>query len=436
MHIAVIGTGYIGLVTGTTFAEFGVEVTCIDVDESKIAMLNEGKIPIYEPGLEEMVQRNMKAGRLHFTTDIKQGVQRALVVFIGVGTPSREDGTHNMDYAEQAARSIGEAMNGYKVIVMKSTVPVGTGAWLKGILSEYVSEDMFDIASNPEFLREGSAIEDSVRPDRVVIGTDSEQARAILRDLYRPLYLIETPFVFTNVATSELIKYASNAFLSTKISFINEMANICEQIGGDVHVVAKAMGLDGRIGPKFLRAGVGYGGSCFPKDNSALVHMAKELGAPARIVEAVIDVNERQMYKGFEKVKEALGGSVEGKVIGLLGLAFKPETDDFREAPSQVIVDNIRKEGGTVQAFDPEGMIQAKAVLGDEGITYCENAYDAIRGADVMVVVTEWNEFRLLDLERVHGLLKEPNIVDLRNVYEPAAVRDLGFSYECVGRKI
>ena len=434
MHIAVIGTGYIGLVTGTCFAEFGVEVTCIDVDESKIEMLNSGNIPIYEPGLEDMVHRNMKAGRLKFTTDTKEGVQNALVVFIGVGTPSREDGSHDMTYVEQAVRSIGEAINGYKVIVMKSTVPVGTGVWLREILSEYVSADLFDIASNPEFLREGQAIGDSMRPDRVVIGTDSEKAKAILRDLYRPLYLIETPFVFTNLATSELIKYASNAFLSTKISFINEMANICEKIGGDVHMVAKAMGLDGRIGSKFLRAGVGYGGSCFPKDNSALVHMAKELGTRARIVEAVIDVNEGQVYSGFEKVKKALGGSVEGKVIGCLGLAFKPETDDFRAAPSEIIINNVRKEGGTVRAYDPEGMTQARQNLGDKGITYCENAYDAIKGADVMVIITEWNQFRLLSLSKCKELLKSPNLVDLRNVYEPEAVRALGFNYTSIGR--
>lgn len=434
MHIAVIGTGYIGLVTGTCFAEFGVEVTCIDVDESKIEMLNSGKVPIYEPGLEDMVERNMKAGRLHFTTDVKKAVQDALVVFIGVGTPSGDDGNHDMRYAEAAARSIGEAMNGYKVIVMKSTVPVGTGVWLKKILCEYVSEDMFDIASNPEFLREGQAIGDSMRPDRVVIGTDSEKAREVLRELYRPLYLIETPFVFTNVATSELIKYASNAFLSTKISFINEMANICEKTGGDVHMVAKAMGLDGRIGNKFLRAGVGYGGSCFPKDNSALIHMAKQLGTRARIVEAVIETNKQQIYGGFEKVKKALGGSVEGKVIGCLGLAFKPETDDFRAAPSEVIIDNIRKEGGTVQAYDPEGMVQARQNLGDDKITYCENAYDAITGADVMVVVTEWNQFRLLNLGRCKELLKAPVIVDLRNVYEPEAVREKGFKYMSIGR--
>jgi len=434
MHIAVIGTGYIGLVTGTCFAEFGVEVTCIDVDESKIEMLKSGNIPIYEPGLEDMVHRNMKAGRLEFTTDTKEGVQNALVVFIGVGTPSREDGSHDMTYVEQAARSIGEAINGYKVIVMKSTVPVGTGVWLKEILCEYVSPDLFDIASNPEFLREGQAIGDSMRPDRVVIGTDSEKAKDILRDLYRPLYLIETPFVFTNLATSELIKYASNAFLSTKISFINEMANICEKIGGDVHMVAKAMGLDGRIGSKFLRAGVGYGGSCFPKDNSALVHMAKELGTRARIVEAVIDVNERQVYSGFEKVKKALGGSVEGKVIGCLGLAFKPETDDFRAAPSEIIINNVRKEGGTVRAYDPEGMTQARQYLGDKGITYCENAYDAIKGADVMVIITEWNQFRLLNLSKCMELLKSPNLVDLRNVYEPDAARDLGFTYTSIGR--
>ena len=434
MHIAVIGTGYIGLVTGTCFAEFGVDVTCIDVDKSKIDMLNSGKVPIYEPGLEDMVERNMKAGRLHFTTDVKKGVQEALVVFIGVGTPSREDGSHDMTYVEQAARSIGEAMDGYKVIVMKSTVPVGTGAWMKEILCEYVSEDLFDLASNPEFLREGQAIGDSMRPDRVVIGTDSENSRAILRDLYRPLYLIETPFVFTNLATSELIKYASNAFLSTKISFINEMANICEKIGGDVHVVAKAMGLDGRIGSKFLRAGVGYGGSCFPKDNSALVHMARELGTQASIVEAVIEVNDRQIHSGFEKVKEALGGSVEGKVVGCLGLAFKPETDDFRAAPSEVIINNIRKEGGSVKAYDPEGMTQAKQSLGDKGITYCDNAYDAITGADVMVVITEWNQFRLLNLTKCKELLKSPNIVDLRNVYEPDATRELGFNYTSIGR--
>ena len=434
MHIAVIGTGYIGLVTGTCFAEFGVDVTCIDVDEPKIEMLKSGEIPIYEPGLEEMVERNMKAGRLHFTTDTREGVQNALVVFIGVGTPSRDDGSHDMTYVEQAARSIGEAIDGYKVIVMKSTVPVGTGIWLREILKEYVSEELFDIASNPEFLREGQAIGDSMRPDRVVIGTDSERARAILRDLYRPLYLIETPFVFTNVSTAELIKYASNAFLSTKISFINEMANICEKIGGDVHVVAKAMGLDGRIGSKFLRAGVGYGGSCFPKDNSALVHMAKELGARARIVEAVIEVNNSQIYRGFEKVRESLGGSVEGKVVGCLGLTFKPETDDSRAAPSEVIINNIRKEGGTVRAYDPEGMAQARQRLGDNGITYCENAYDAITGADVMVVVTEWNQFRLLNLEKCKSLLNAPNIVDLRNVYEPAAARKLGFTYTSVGR--
>jgi len=434
MHIAVIGTGYIGLVTGTCFAEFGVDVTCIDVDEPKIEMLKSGEIPIYEPGLEEMVERNMKAGRLHFTTDTREGVQNALVVFIGVGTPSRDDGSHDMTYVEQAARSIGEAIDGYKVIVMKSTVPVGTGIWLREILKEYVSEELFDIASNPEFLREGQAIGDSMRPNRVVIGTDSEKARAILRDLYRPLYLIETPFVFTNVATAELIKYASNAFLSTKISFINEMANICEKIGGDVHVVAKAMGLDGRIGSKFLRAGVGYGGSCFPKDNSALVHMAKELGARARIVEAVIEVNNSQIYRGFEKVRESLGGSVEGKVVGCLGLTFKPETDDSRAAPSEVIINNIRKEGGTVRAYDPEGMAQARQRLGDNGITYCENAYDAITGADVMVVVTEWNQFRLLNLEKCKSLLNAPNIVDLRNVYEPAAARKLGFTYTSVGR--
>jgi UDPglucose 6-dehydrogenase len=434
MHIAIIGTGYVGLVTGTCFAEFGVEVTCVDKDESKITPLLEGKIPIYEPGLEELVKKNINDGRLRFTTDLAEGVKDALAVFIAVGTPPREDGSADLSHVLQVAEEIADCMDGYKVIVTKSTVPVGTGEKVRKVLSKRLPKDKFDIASNPEFLREGSAIGDFMRPDRVVIGAETEQARAILRDLYRPLYLIETPFVFTNVATAELIKYASNAFLATKITFINEMANLCEQIGGDVHVVAKAMGLDGRIGPKFLRAGPGYGGSCFPKDTLALLNISRELGHPSKIVESVVAVNDVQKQRAYEKVKDILGGDVNGKVIALLGLAFKPNTDDFRESPAEVIVNEIRKDGGRIRAFDPAAMEQAKDILGDERITYCENSYDAVTGADVMVVVTEWNQFRLLNLSKCREHLKAPNLVDLRNVYEPDAARALGFKYTSIGR--
>jgi UDPglucose 6-dehydrogenase len=434
MHIAIVGTGYVGLVTGTCFAEFGVEVTCVDKDESKIASLLEGKIPIYEPGLEELVKKNLNDGRLRFTTDLSEGVKDALAVFIAVGTPPREDGSADLSHVLQVAKEISECMDGYKVIITKSTVPVGTGEKVRKVFSKRLPEDRFDIVSNPEFLREGSAIEDFMRPDRVVIGAETEQAMAILRDLYRPLYLIETPFVFTNVATAELIKYASNAFLATKITYINEMANLCEQIGGDVHVVAKAMGLDGRIGPKFLRAGPGYGGSCFPKDTLALLNISRELGFPSKIVESVVEVNEAQKQRAYGKIRDMLGGDVKGKVIALLGLAFKPNTDDFRESPAEVIVNGIRSDGGTVRAFDPAAMGQARDVLGEKGITYCENSYDAVTGADVMVVVTEWNQFRLLNLNKCKDLLKSPNLVDLRNVYEPKTVRDLGFKYTSIGR--
>jgi UDPglucose 6-dehydrogenase len=434
MHIAIVGTGYVGLVTGTCFAEFGVEVTCVDKDESKIASLLEGKIPIYEPGLEELVKKNINDGRLRFTTDLSEGVKDALAVFIAVGTPPREDGSADLSHVLQVAKEISECMDGYKVIITKSTVPVGTGEKVRKVFSKRLPEDRFDIVSNPEFLREGSAIEDFMRPDRVVIGAETEQAMAILRDLYRPLYLIETPFVFTNVATAELIKYASNAFLATKITYINEMANLCEQIGGDVHVVAKAMGLDGRIGPKFLRAGPGYGGSCFPKDTLALLNISRELGFPSKIVESVVEVNEAQKQRAYGKIRDMLGGDVKGKVIALLGLAFKPNTDDFRESPAEVIVNGIRSDGGTVRAFDPAAMGQARDVLGEKGITYCENSYDAVTGADVMVVVTEWNQFRLLNLNKCKDLLKSPNLVDLRNVYEPKTVRDLGFKYTSIGR--
>ncbi|NOY87498.1 MAG: UDP-glucose/GDP-mannose dehydrogenase family protein [Deltaproteobacteria bacterium] len=434
MHITVIGTGYVGLVTGTCFAEFGVDVTCVDKDPEKISLLKKGKIPIYEPGLEEMVRKNSKDGRLRFSTNIVDGIEESLVIFIAVGTPPMEDGSADLTYVEDVARNIGENMNDYKVIVTKSTVPVGTGEKIREILSRCRPDNDFDVVSNPEFLREGSAIGDFMRPDRIVIGAESSQAKAILKDLYRPLYLIETPFVVTNVVTAELIKYASNAFLATKISFINEMANICEAIGGDVNTIAKAMGLDGRIGPKFLHAGPGYGGSCFPKDTNALTRIAREVGAPTRIVESVVRVNENQKKKAFEKIMQASGGSLKGKTVALLGLAFKPNTDDFREAPAEVIIRGILEKGGNVKTYDPAAMEQARDVLGDEGIKYCKNAYDAVEDADVMVIATEWNQFRLLNLTKCMELLKEPVLVDLRNVYNPDLTREMGFKYVSVGR--
>lgn len=434
MHIAVIGTGYVGLVTGTCFAEFGVHVACVDNDPEKIKSLKAGKIPIYEPGLEELVRKNVEEGRLEFTTDIAEGVKQALVIFIAVGTPPKSDGSADLSYVEEVGRAIASTMDGYKVVVTKSTVPVGTGEKLHKIISEANPEARFDIASNPEFLREGSAIEDFMRPDRVVIGAESDQAIAILKDLYRPLYLIETPIVMTNIPTAELIKYASNAFLATKISFINEMANICEEIGGDVNVVAKGMGLDGRIGPKFLHAGPGYGGSCFPKDTLALTQIAEEIGQPSRIVQAAVDTNDNQKKRALEKVLKASGGSFKGKTVALLGLAFKPNTDDFREAPAEVLVKGIVNGGGRVRAYDPAAMEQARQELGDEGITYCNDSYETVTGADVMVVVTEWNQFRLLSLEKCGALLNGLVLVDLRNVYDPEAARSLGFEYYCVGR--
>ena len=434
MHIAVIGTGYVGLVTGTCFAEFGVSVTCVDKDEGKIADLKKGSIPIYEPGLEELVKKNVDQGRLNFTTDIAEGVRQALVVFIAVGTPPKSDGSADLSYVEEVGKGIATTMDGYKVVVTKSTVPVGTGEKLNTIIRKANPEAEFDIASNPEFLREGSAIEDFMRPDRVVIGAESEQAIAILKDLYRPLYLIETPFVLTNIPTAELIKYASNAFLATKISFINEMANLCEEIGGDVHVVARGMGLDGRIGPKFLHAGAGYGGSCFPKDTLALVKIAADNGQPTRIVQAAVDANDAQKKRALQKVIRAAGGSLENKTVALLGLAFKPNTDDFRDAPAQIVARGVIKGGGHVRAFDPAAMEQAKLELGTEGITYCKDSYEAVTGSDMMVVITEWNQFRLLNLEKCKGLLNEPVLVDLRNVYSPDAARELGFDYYCVGR--
>jgi len=433
MNICVVGSGYVGLVTGACFAEFGVKVTCVDNDRSKIDRLKEGIIPIYEPGLEEMVKKNMKLGNLSFTTDLSEAVEKSLVVFIAVGTPPRPDGSADLSYVDAVAKEIAENMTGYKVIVTKSTVPVGTGERIRAIVSQSQKEKLdFDIVSNPEFLREGSAIEDFMRPNRVVIGAASEQAMAIMRDLYRPLYLIETPIVTTNVETAEMIKYASNAFLATKISFINEVANICEKVGADVHQVAKGMGLDKRIGSKFLHPGPGFGGSCFPKDTQAIVRIGAEHGYDFRIVNAVLEVNTAQRLRMVEKIKDAMGGDVAGKTIAMLGLAFKPNTDDMRDAPSVTIIDELQNMGAKIRAYDPVATEEAAKVLRD--VEYADDIYDCADEADALVLMTEWNQFRLLDLARIKELLNDPIVVDLRNVYEPAKMREAGFTYTCVGR--
>ena len=432
MHIAVIGTGYVGLVTGACFAEFGVDVTCVDVDRDKIARLSDGQIPIYEPGLEQLVAKNTQAGRLHFTTDIKGAVEQALVIFLAVGTPPREDGSANLTHIEEATREVASYMNGYKVIVTKSTVPVGTGERLRRLVREHQrTRTNFGIVSNPEFLREGAAIDDFMRPDRVVIGSRDEEAIAIMRDLYRPLYLIETPFVITSLEAAELTKYAANAFLATKISFINEIANLCDQIGCDVHDVARAIGMDGRIGKKFLHPGPGFGGSCFPKDTRALVAIAREYECDSLIVESVIEVNKRQRVAMVPKIEKLVGG-LQGKTIAILGLSFKPETDDMRDAPSIDIVRALVERGATVRAYDPVAMREAAKTLPD--ISYVEDEYAAVTGADALVFMTEWNQFRALNMERVRGLMRAPRIADLRNIYEPEALRELGFDYVGVGR--
>jgi UDPglucose 6-dehydrogenase len=436
MNVTVIGTGYVGLVTGACFAEFGVKVTCVDKAADKIQALQRGEIPIYEPGLDALVARNVAAGRLSFTTDTSEAVAGGLVIFIAVGTPPRPDGSTDLTYVEQVAREIGRTMDGYKVVVTKSTVPVGTSQkvkdWILEELRAAKKKVRFSVASNPEFLREGAAIQDFMRPDRVVIGTEDDEAAAILKDLYRPLYLIQAPFVLTNIATAELCKYAANAFLATKISFINEMANLCERIGGDVHAIARGIGLDGRIGTKFLHPGPGFGGSCFPKDTSSAAHFARELGEELSIVEATIRVNERQRTRMIEKITTALGGQVSGKTIGVLGLSFKPETDDMRDAPAVDILRGLLGRGAAVRAFDPVAMPNAAKLL--PGVTMCKDEYEAIEQADCLVLVTEWNQFRMLDLDRVKSLMRQPIVVDLRNVYEPEPMRAAGFVYVCVGR--
>ena len=433
MNICVVGTGYVGLVTGTCFSEFGVHVTCVDNDAAKIENLNNGKIPIYEPGLEDMVARNMAEGRLEFTTDLKSAVEDNLVIFIAVGTPPNDDGTADLSYVEAVAREVASHMNGYKVIVTKSTVPVGTGERVRQIIGETQRERIdFDIASNPEFLREGSAIEDCMKPDRVVLGANSDQAIAILKDLYRPLYLLETPFVVTELETAELIKYAANSFLATKISFINEVANLAEKVGANVQTVAKAIGLDGRIGKKFLHAGPGYGGSCFPKDVSALVRISEDAGYQFKILESVLEVNARQRELMVDKIQTAVGGDLGGKKVCVLGLAFKPNTDDMRDAPAITIIQALQAQGATVSACDPVAEFEAQKVFGDS-ISYHPDAYAAADGADCVVIVTEWNRFRNLDLNRLKGVLNAPILLDLRNIYDGPTVEKAGFRYHCVG---
>lgn len=433
MHIAMIGAGYVGLVTGACFSEFGHDVTCIDRDEARIKKLNAGDMPIYEPGLEELVAGSVKSGRLSFATGLEDAVKGADAVFIAVDTPNSEgNGDADLGNVFAVAEKIAAALDGYTVVVTKSTVPVGTGREVEKIIRGLNADADFDVVSNPEFLREGSAIGDFLRPDRVVIGTGSERARDTMRHLYRPLFLIETPILFTTRPTAEMIKYAANAFLATKITFINEIADLCEVTDADVQDVAKGIGLDGRIGPKFLHAGPGYGGSCFPKDTLALVRTADEAGHPLRIVEAVTIVNDERKGRMAVKIVAACGGSVDGKVIAVLGLTFKPNTDDMREAPSLGIIAGLQAGGAKIRAFDPEGMDEAKALL--DGVEWCEDAYDAVTGAEALTIVTEWNEFRALDLERVKSLMKSPVMVDLRNIYDPDEMAAAGFRYTCVGR--
>jgi UDPglucose 6-dehydrogenase len=437
MRIAMIGTGYVGLVSGACFSEFGVSVTCVDLDVDKIARLSRGEMPIFEPGLDQLVASNAAAGRLSFATDLKSAVEGADAVFIAVGTPSRRgDGHADLSYVFAAAEQIGEALaeqpGQRTVVVTKSTVPVGTGSRVERILRKVLPADRFDVASNPEFLREGSAIQDFMRPDRVVIGTDSEYARTVLQGLYRPLYLNETPMVFTSLESAELIKYAANAFLATKITFINEMADLCEAVGADVHDIARGIGLDGRIGRKFLHAGPGFGGSCFPKDCQALVRTAEIAKAPLAIVDTVLRVNDARKRRMAQRVIEACGGDIAGKTVAVLGLTFKPNTDDMRDSPSLSILPVLQDAGATVRAFDPEGMDEAKKLMPD--LEYCADAYETMQDADALLLLTEWNEFRALDLSRVKALLRARIVIDLRNIYKPEEMTAAGLVYHSIGR--
>jgi UDPglucose 6-dehydrogenase len=428
-----IGSGYVGLVSGTCFADFGHDVICVDKDNGKIERLLAGKMPIYEPGLEDLVARNVAAGRLKFTTDLKEAVAGADAIFIGVGTPTRRgDGHADLSYVFAAAKEIGEALTGYSVIVTKSTVPVGTGDEVERIIREAAPNAEFGVVSNPEFLREGAAIDDFKRPDRIVIGSGDDRATEVMRQVYRPLYLNAAPILVTARRTAELIKYAGNAFLATKITFINEIADLCEKVGADVKDVSRGIGLDNRIGSKFLHAGPGYGGSCFPKDTLALLKTSQDYDAPQRIVEAVVAVNDNRKRAMGRKIIHAMGDDVRGKTVAVLGLTFKPNTDDMRDSPAIAVIQALQDAGAKVKAFDPEGTEQAKLVL--DNIEYCDGPYQAIDGADALAIVTEWDEFRALDLPRVKSLLKEPILIDLRNIYTPAEVAAQGFRYTSIGR--
>ncbi|CAO3383366.1 UDP-glucose dehydrogenase family protein [Azospirillum argentinense] len=433
MRIAMIGTGYVGLVSGACFSEFGVHVTCVDKDAGKIERLKRGEIPIYEPGLDDLVARNVAAGRLSFTLDLKEAMAGADAIFIAVGTPTRRgDGHADLSYVYAAAEEIAAHLDHYAVVVNKSTVPVGTGREVEAIIRRTNPNADFDVASNPEFLREGSAIGDFMRPDRVVIGASSERAADVMRRLYRPLYLIETPIVLTALETAELTKYAANTFLATKITFINEIADLCEKVGANVHDVARGIGLDGRIGKKFLHPGPGYGGSCFPKDTLALVRTAQQAGSPLRIVETVVEINDARKKRMAERIVTACDGSLAGKTVAVLGVTFKPNTDDMRDAPSLDIVPALQAAGATVRAFDPAGMHEAARLL--PGVEWTKDAYGALEGADCVAILTEWNEFRALDLKRVKTLLKRPVMIDLRNIYNPADMAAAGFAYSSIGR--
>ena len=433
MRIAMVGAGYVGLVSSACFSEFGIDVTCVDQDGDKIKSLQRGEIPIFEPGLEDMVAANVKAGRLHFSTDLAAAVQQADAVLIAVGTPSRRgDGHADLSFVFSAAEEIARAIDRYTVVITKSTVPVGTGREVARIIRKTRPDADFDIVSNPEFLREGSAIDDFMRPDRIIIGTDIDRAKELMQSLYRPLYLIETPVLFTGLETAELIKYATNAFLAAKVTFINEIADLCEQLDADVYDVARALGLDGRIGRKFLHPGPGYGGSCFPKDTLALVRTAEAAGSPLHIIETVIEVNTKRKKAMAGRIVQLCGGSVHGKTLGVLGLAFKPNTDDMRESASLDILPALRDVGATLRVYDPESMQEAKKLV--DGVIWCESAYDAMEDAEALVILTEWNEFRLLDLERSKALLARPLMIDLRNIYDPATMAAAGFEYNCIGR--
>ncbi|MCZ8259699.1 MAG: UDP-glucose/GDP-mannose dehydrogenase family protein [Beijerinckiaceae bacterium] len=433
MKIAMIGSGYVGLVSGACLADFGHVVTCIDKDVGKIAALKNGIMPIYEPGLDQLVAKNVRDGHLFFATELSQAVQEADAVFIAVGTPSRRgDGHADLTYVFDAAREIADALSGFTVIVTKSTVPVGTGDEVERIIRERRPDSDIAVVSNPEFLRVGAAIGDFKRPDRIVIGLEDDRAKAVMNEVYRPLYLNQSPILFTGRRTSELIKYAANAFLATKITFINEMADLCEKVGANVQEVARGIGLDNRIGSKFLHAGPGYGGSCFPKDTLALIRTAQEAGAPTRIVETVARVNDERKRAMADKVIAAAGGDVKGKRVAMLGLAFKPNTDDMRDAPSLEIIGKLQAAGATIRAYDPESMEQARQVL--SGIDYADNAYACVEGADILVIVTEWDQFRALDLGRIGAAMKAPLMVDLRNIYRPDEMQAKGFVYVSVGR--